>query len=744
VSHPFGAEAEHYWQRNLSALPIEPGTKQPARGLRNWTSYCSNLPKPETQASWLRAYAHCGLGLGLGHEVIPGYRIAAVDVDDDDFVRLATVIVGGDAASKVGKKGRTLFVVVPSGDKIKSTKLLDAEKRGAIDFLFNGRMTLLPPSLHPETRQPYKWTSGSLLDVELSTLPVFNSQKLAILRLVVSSRNALVLLTGNSTHEPGLRLTAELVASGCKDELVREIVISLLPTNYTGNSLDELSEWIESARRKGFDRGADLQQSKKSASDKLIELFEQSGAALFHDEGRRGYMTIAAGNGRRNYPIHSTDASLWLGKLYYDAFRKAIGERPMEEAIRLLEARARFDTPQLAVSLRVGGDASSEIAVDLGREDGLLVAVKDGSWSLEYDAAIKLIRSPGFGELPLPTATGDLDKLKHLLGLDNQNWTLVLAFLLLCLRPNGPYMLLLVEGEQGSGKSFLCSTIKLIIDPNQVEKARLPETQRDLMIHAKDYFLLVFDNVSGMKGDLSDALCVLATGGGFATRKLYTDDELFVFNFCRPVIINGIADFVNRPDLLERSIPLRLPSIEEGARKTEQEMLEEFRIILPGILSCLYTIVAKALANPVSAAAALRLRMADCERWLVACEPFTGLARGSFINAIKASQDEIFVDRAQNDQIVGALVGLLKLGAFKGTVLELHERLKPIEWSGLRQFPATASHLSRHLARQRPAMAKMGIFVELGPRTRDGRVIHIWKDGERDKLAPEPEPGPGY
>jgi hypothetical protein len=121
----------------------------------------------------------------------------------------------------------------------------------------------------------------------------------------------------------------------------------------------------------------------------------------------------------------------------------------------------------------------------------------------------------------------------------------------------------------------------------------------------------------------------------------------------------------------------------------------------------------------------------------VACEPFTGLAMGSFVTAIKPSQDEIFIDRAQNDPVVGALLKILKQGAFKGTVLELHRRIIPIDGPEQRYFPATASHLSRHLARQRPAMAKIGIFVEVGPRTRDGRIIHIWKDGEKDKLAPK-------
>jgi hypothetical protein len=41
--------------------------------------------------------------------------------------------------------------------------------------------------------------------------------------------------------------------------------------------------------------------------------------------------------------------------------------------------------------------------------------------------------------------------------------------------------------------------------------------------------LLAFDNVSGLPILLSDALCRLASGGSFAVRRLYTDDEEVLF-----------------------------------------------------------------------------------------------------------------------------------------------------------------------------------------------------------------------
>lgn len=562
---------------------------------------------------------------------------------------------------------------------------------------------------------------------------------LSILRLVVGSEEAAILATGNGTHDAGLRLTAKLVHHGVAAEMIANVIEGLLPPNYQGNSMKELPEWIASARKKGFDQPA-TERPKKTAADRLCEYFDQSGATLFHDEAKRGFISAPVGvDGIRHFAAQSSEGRSWLIKLGFDRERKAFGVRAIDETINLLDARARFDAPMHRTHLRVGGD-NGRVIIDLGRDDGRCVIIKEGGWNIGVEREVKLVRSAGFGRLPEPARNGNLDALKHLLGLNDENWVLLLAFLLNCLRPVGPYMLLLVEGEQGSGKSVLCSIVKRIVDPNKVEKARLPETERDLMIHAQDYFLLSFDNVSGMKGDLSDALCVLATGGGFATRKLYSDNELFVFDYARPVMINGISDFASRPDLLERAIPLRLPAIGEGQRKTEGEILAEFTRRLPDILGGLYDIVAAALEMLPTIDAPNKLRMADVGRWLMACEPHAGLAPNSFVNALLQAQDEVFIDRVQNDAVYGKLIKELENGPFEGSAQELLDRITLDGIAQYGRFPNTPALLSRHLDRLKPAMAKAGVRFERLDRTHDGRRIRIWRDGQEDQPAYSPIP----
>ena len=92
--------------------------------------------------------------------------------------------------------------------------------------------------------------------------------------------------------------------------------------------------------------------------------------------------------------------------------------------------------------------------------------------------------------------------------------------------------------------------LKALVDPNVAPVRALPREQRELMIAANNGHVLAFDNLSGLPPWLSDALCRLATGGSFAVRQLYTNED--------EILVNGIEDVISRPDLADRSIFLTL------------------------------------------------------------------------------------------------------------------------------------------------------------------------------------------
>lgn len=725
----FGNEAPKFWTRNLPVIPLN--GKVPIH--TSWQGNLGGIPNEKKQRELIAAHLTNNLGMLLGVPFGEGEVLAAPDVDDDRLVKLVLNLLGLNRAErravlagKRGKKGVTIFVRAPKS--LKSTVIKGAGGLGNIDFLAAGKMTVMPPSIHPETGKPYEVFGKSLLEVDFVDLPEITDRHIRLLKSTIGSEHAVVLIEGKATHDAGVALTGVLVHAGATDEEIADIVTGLLPDGYDGDSLKELPEWTKSAREKGFDVAED---GSETQSAKLVKLALQEGMVPFRDEAHKdiALATLPHTGVAVAYRVNSSTVKLWLRHLAHKAWGKPIGGNPLSEAIATLEAIGLFDGPSFPVYARVAGDPKS-ISIDLGREDGRMIKIGPDGHTIESHTTHKFVRGAGFENLPLPEAGGGgLRRLQSFLGLDDQNYRLLLAFLVNALKPQGPYFILLVEGEQGSGKSFFCEIIKRIIDPNQALRLRLPDKPQDLMIQAKEYWLLSFDNASGMKAEMSDILCSLATGGGIAVRRLYTDDELHVLTYMRPFMINGISGYVTRPDLMERAIPIKLPPIGEGERKTEAELMKEFQAMLPSILTELYDGVAYALLRSDEVEPPRHLRMADAARWIKAAEEALGVQPGAIIDAITVAQNEFVIDRINDDPLVMVLRAITRRGPFEGYVGDLFTRIAEIqERSSEKGLPQSPSRLSNQLDRMRPAMAKAGVTVEFLSRDRRGRRVRILSD----------------
>ena len=115
-----------------------------------------------------------------------------------------------------------------------------------------------------------------------------------------------------------------------------------------------------------------------------------------------------------------------------------------------------------------------------------------------------------------------------------------LGWLVAALRPVGPFPLLSLQGEQGTGKSTVAKLVRQLIDPSTVPLRTIPKDERDLMVSANGSWVITADNLSNIPKWASDAFCRLSTGGGFSTRQLHTDTDEILIEFQRPTIITSI------------------------------------------------------------------------------------------------------------------------------------------------------------------------------------------------------------
>jgi hypothetical protein len=308
--------------------------------------------------------------------------------------------------------------------------------------------------------------------------------------------------------------------------------------------------------------------------------------------------------------------------------------------------------------------------------------------------------------LPLPVHGGDMSMLRRLINIgDDKNWILLLSWLVAAFRPQGPYPVLIFQGEQGSAKSTAAKLLRRIIDPVTAPLRTPPREERDLMIAAKNSWVIAYDNLSGIPQWLSDALCRLATEGGFSTRELYTDTEEVILDLTRPVILNGIDHLTERPDLADRAIILQLPRIDEAARRDEEQLYAWYERDRPQILGALFTAISAALTCLPEVKLSRKPRMADFALWATAAERGLGFEAGAFMNAYSANRDESVRETLESDPV--------------GTgILVLFDHITT-EWNG------TAGDLMKHLERNVEDSIKKSSAWPRTPRAFSGRIRRL-------------------
>src|SRR5215510_5599706 len=367
----------------------------------------------------------------------------------------------------------------------------------------------------------------------------------------------------------------------------------------------------------------------------LIDMALNEG--LFRTATGTAFANILIDAHRETWPIRSTRFRGWLRRCYYEATGSAASAAEVRSALDLLEARAQFDGPERAVHVRIAEHAG-HIYLDLADEHWHAVDIGPDGWRVIACPPVRFRRPAGMLPLPVPQEGGSIECLNSFLNFASRDdFILIVAWLLAALRSGGPYPLLAISGEQGSAKTVLSKLLKALIDPNAAPVRSLSREERELMIAANNGYLLAFDNVSGLPIWLSDALCRLASGGSFAVRRLYSDDEEVLFEAARPILLNGIEEVISRPDLGDRAIFLTLAPIGEAQRRPEAELWREFEIARPRILGALLDAAAHGLRTLGRVHLDRLPRMADFAIWATACETALWPA-GTFARAYGANR----------------------------------------------------------------------------------------------------------
>src|SRR5262249_41545824 len=300
-------------------------------------------------------------------------------------------------------------------------------------------------------------------------------------------------------------------------------------------------------------------------ADILIGLAQS--AELFHSADGTGFADLDINGHRETWPIRAKGFRRWLARPFFEATQGAPSWEALQSALNVIEAKAHFDAPERAVHIRVGG-LNGKLYLDLGDETWRAVEIDTAGWRVIDNPPVRFRRANGMQALPAPLSGGSLEALRSFLNVrSDADFVLVVAWALSCLRNRGPYPIIVVSGEQGSAKSTFSMMLRALLDPNTAPLRALPREDRELFIAANNGHVLAFDNVSGLPPWISDTLCRLATGAGFAVRQLYPGQGGGLFDPARPVILNGVADILRRPALADRALGVTLAPAPGGRRR---------------------------------------------------------------------------------------------------------------------------------------------------------------------------------
>jgi hypothetical protein len=376
-------------------------------------------------------------------------------------------------------------------------------------------------------------------------------------------------------------------------------------------------------------------------ADVLIELAQT--AELFHAPDGTGFADLDINGHRETWPIRAKGFRRWLARCFFEATEGAPSSEALQSALNVIEAKAHYDAPERVVHVRVG-ELDGKLYLDLGDEAWRAVEIDETGWRVIGNPPVRFRRASGMQPLPVPVPGGSIVALRSFLNVHSDtDFVLVVACALAVLRNRGPYPVIVLSGEQGSAKSTFSAILRALLDPNTAPLRALPREDRDLFIAASNGHVLAFDNVSGLPAWISDTLCRLATGGGFAVRQLYTDQDEVLFDAARPVVLNGIEDIVTRPDLADRAVFLTLEPIPEERRRPEAELWAAFEAERPRILGVLLDAVVEGLKRLPETHLLKLPRMADFALWATACETALWPA-GTFWLAYCGNRDEAVED----------------------------------------------------------------------------------------------------
>jgi len=476
---------------------------------------------------------------------------------------------------------------------------------------------------------------------------------------------------------------------------------------------------------------------KRSQADRLVDYALDSNAELFVDQVGAPHALLDS----EAIPLN-TRCYNWLRGLMWETEEISTGGEALKTAAGMLSAFAVKSDKVRELHTRSAWH-EGKVYYQLG--PGRVVRVDHSGWEIEDNPPVVFRSVPNLKPLPDPEQGGTLDILEDLINLKSERDTRMCKVYAATLPlAHIPRPILQTTGVMGSGKTTAGRVIKRLLDPTAPETVRVDP--RDFLQKASHCYLVMLDNVNSVPEWAVDVLCRLVTGEADSKRSLYTDDDDFIYEMKRGVLLNGINAPTDRGDAQDRTLPVELERIPDNKRRSEDELWQAFEREHSRLLGALFDTLAKTLRAKENLRLHRRPRLADWGEYAAAAYSVLGWGVEEFL------QDWGEVVKVQNQgtldgsPVAQAILSCMESrNEWTGLASDLHAKLEVeaeemnINVKREKTWPKSPSWLWRRIREVLPLLRAMGVEAHNSGNSKTGSQITLTKVPMGDGGSKKPD-----
>lgn len=527
--------------------------------------------------------------------------------------------------------------------------------------------------------------------------------------------------------EESQRVDQEAVEQDSFDEQIAELA-KLSPMKYDlvrkqrakkmGLRIKTLDDAVASIR-------GDDGQDGGSQADIAITLVNKSGANLFHDDEDVPFAEVPVGDHLEIWPVESKQFKKWINRLFWNSQKKALKEQPRKDVISTLAGLAEIDGTEHKVYLRAAYHENRHY-IDLCDERWRVVEIDISGWRVLDRSPVKFRRTSNMEALPAPRPGGDHSLLWGLVNVRESDRPFILTWIIDSMRENTQCPVLEIVGGHGSAKSTVHKFIRRLFDPNTVDLRGAPKTDDDVWVAAKNNRCVSLENMSSASPRMQDTLCIIGTGGGQASRSLYTNFDETTMRALNPIIINGINPVITAGDLADRAVRIHVPKLDRRKIRQESEIRDAFVEAQQSIFSGLLDIFVSALGVIDIIELDEKPRMLD---YSILGEAIGKVLEweNSFTGTYIAMREALLIEATQGSPAIMAVVEMVtNTGAFYGTYKDLLTKLDDDKYRSRGDgWPNSPRGLSGLITRHEPGLSAMGFKITRSTHGKTGNKVKI-------------------